>query len=80
MAYYKSNKRNPRKHNASETETPNPPKKAQAQNGKEAKSTQADEPYILATGLEDYGRWKTMFENHKRDPNEKPFRRGRIWA
>ena len=80
MAYYKSNKGNPRKRNASETETPNPPKKAQAQNVNEAESTQADEPYILATGLEDYGRWKTMFENHKRDPNEKPFRRGRIWA
>jgi cyanobactin cluster PatC/TenC/TruC protein len=36
--------------------------------------------HILATGLEDYGRWKTMFNDHKRDPNEKPFRRGRIWC
>ncbi len=35
---------------------------------------------ILATGLEDYGRWKTMYQDHKRDPNEKPFRRGRIWC
>lgn len=41
----------------------------------EAKST-----HILATGLEDYGRWKSMYQDHKRDPNEKPFRRGRIWC
>ncbi|MGK7874946.1 MAG: cyanobactin biosynthesis PatC/TenC/TruC family protein [Xenococcaceae cyanobacterium] len=36
--------------------------------------------YILATGLEDYGRWKEMFKDHKREKNEKPFRRGRIWS
>ncbi|MDJ0601471.1 MAG: cyanobactin biosynthesis PatC/TenC/TruC family protein [Crocosphaera sp.] len=34
----------------------------------------------LTTGLEDYGRWKAMFKDHKRDPKEKPFRRGRIWC
>ena len=38
------------------------------------------ETYIPATGLEDYGRWKAMFKDHKRDPKEKPFRRGRIWS
>jgi cyanobactin cluster PatC/TenC/TruC protein len=36
--------------------------------------------HILATGLEDYGRWKSIYDKHERDPNEKPFRRGRIWC
>lgn len=36
--------------------------------------------YVLATGLEDYGRWKAMFQKYQRDPREKPFRRGRIWC
>lgn len=35
--------------------------------------------HFLATGLEDYGRWKEMFKDHKAD-NDPPFRRGRIWA
>ena len=40
---------------------------------------EAEEKTILATGLEDYGRWKTMFKDHKRE-DDPPFRRGRIWA
>ncbi len=36
-------------------------------------------PAILATGLEDYGRWKAMFKDHKSEEG-KPFRRGRIWS
>jgi len=46
-------------------------------------SSQPEEPkqsYVFATGLEDYGRYKAMFKDHKREKNEKPFRRGRIWA
>lgn len=35
--------------------------------------------YFLATGLEDYGRWKEMFKDHKPE-NDPPFRRGRIWG
>ncbi|MDB9411871.1 cyanobactin biosynthesis PatC/TenC/TruC family protein [Microcystis aeruginosa] len=35
---------------------------------------------IPATGLEDYGRWKTMFKDRKANPNDPPFRRGRIWC
>ncbi|NEO37852.1 MAG: cyanobactin biosynthesis PatC/TenC/TruC family protein [Moorea sp. SIOASIH] len=34
---------------------------------------------LLATGLEDYARWKVMFKDQKPD-NDPPFRRGRIWA
>lgn len=37
-------------------------------------------PTVLATGLEDYGRWKAIYKDHQRDKNEPPFRRGRIWA
>ncbi|WP_019509120.1 cyanobactin biosynthesis PatC/TenC/TruC family protein [Pleurocapsa sp. PCC 7319] len=37
-------------------------------------------PTILATGLEDYGKWKAMYKDHQRQENEPPFRRGRIWA
>ena len=51
-----------------------------AQNLNEAESNPAEERAILTTGLEDYGRWKEMFKDHKRDKNEKPFRRGRIWS
>ena len=51
-----------------------------AQNLNEAESNPAEERTILTTGLEDYGRWKEMFKDHKRDPKEKPFRRGRIWS
>ena len=42
-------------------------------------SAQAEKKYILATGLEDYGRWKTMFKDQTGE-NDPPFRRGRIWA
>ena len=34
---------------------------------------------LLATGLEDYARWKVMFKDQKPN-NDTPFRRGRIWA
>ncbi|NEO73093.1 cyanobactin biosynthesis PatC/TenC/TruC family protein [Moorena sp. SIO3H5] len=34
---------------------------------------------LLATGLEDYARWKVMYKDQKPD-NDPPFRRGRIWA
>lgn len=37
-------------------------------------------PQILTTGLEDYGRWRSFYENYQRPKNEKPFRRGRIWC
>ncbi|NER31533.1 MAG: cyanobactin biosynthesis PatC/TenC/TruC family protein [Symploca sp. SIO1C4] len=33
----------------------------------------------LTTGLEDYGLWKAMFKDHKRESNL-PSRRGRIWS
>ncbi len=46
----------------------------------EPESTQGEKPNILKTGLEDYGRWKSMFKDHKRDKNEPPFRRGCIWC
>ncbi len=39
-----------------------------------------EKQYIPATGLEDYGRWKAAVKDYKRDPKEKPFRRGRIWS
>ncbi|NEP79882.1 MAG: cyanobactin biosynthesis PatC/TenC/TruC family protein [Okeania sp. SIO3C4] len=42
-------------------------------------SEQKQESMILATGLEDYARWKVMFKDQKRK-DDKPFRRGRIWA
>lgn len=35
---------------------------------------------MLTTGLEDYARWKSIYQKHKRNPKEKPFRRGRIWC
>ena len=35
---------------------------------------------VLTTGLEDYGRWRSIYKKHKRDPKEKPFRRGRIFC
>ncbi|WP_287245305.1 MULTISPECIES: cyanobactin biosynthesis PatC/TenC/TruC family protein [unclassified Okeania] len=40
---------------------------------------EAEDQTILATGLEDYARWKIMFKDHKRE-DDPPFRRGRIWA
>jgi len=43
-------------------------------------TTQPKAKYIPATGLEDYGRWKTMFKDRKANPNDPPFRRGRIWC
>lgn len=38
------------------------------------------QPQILTTGLEDYGRWRSIYNDHQRDPKEKPFRRGRIFC
>ena len=46
----------------------------------ETESNETEPSNLLSTGLEDYGRWKSMFKDHKRDKNEKPFRRGRIWC
>ncbi|WP_287726878.1 cyanobactin biosynthesis PatC/TenC/TruC family protein [Microcystis sp. M061S2] len=43
-------------------------------------TTQPKAKYIPATGLEDYGRWKLMFQDRKANPNDPPFRRGRIWS
>ena len=43
-------------------------------------TTEPKTKYIPATGLEDYGRWKTMFKDRKANPNDPPFRRGRIWC
>jgi len=54
--------------------------KTTVNNVSENPSSGPEKSNVLATGLEDYGRWKTMFQDHKRDPNEKPFRRGRIWC
>jgi len=45
----------------------------------EPESIQIEKPYIHATGLEDYSRWKTRFKDHTGE-NDPPFRRGRIWA
>lgn len=42
--------------------------------------TTEKKPQVLTTGLEDYGRWRSLYQNHQRDKNEKPFRRGRIWC
>lgn len=49
-------------------------------NIEQQKTTQPKVKYIPATGLEDYGRWKLMFQDRKSDPNDPPFRRGRIWC
>lgn len=54
--------------------TPEKPKTEQPE------TTQPKARYIPATGLEDYGRWKTMFQDRKANPNDPPFRRGRIWC
>ena len=63
------------------TETKRTPEtETTGQNVNKAESTQAEQKYIPATGLEDYGRWKSMLKDYKRDKNEKPFRRGRIWC
>ena len=53
---------------------------SQVNSNVESESTQSEKSNILTTGLEDYGRWKSMFKDYKRDKNEKPFRRGRIWS
>ncbi|NET44266.1 cyanobactin biosynthesis PatC/TenC/TruC family protein [Okeania sp. SIO2B3] len=42
-------------------------------------SEQEQKSMMLATGLEDYARWKIMFKDHKREDSPS-FRRGRIWA
>ncbi len=62
-----------RRSNQTKPETPEQPVN-------KTQSTDSETTYIPATGLEDYGRWKAMFKDHKRDPKEKPFRRGRIWS
>lgn len=65
------------------TEAQKPRKKGKETPAQDVNPSEASKPkstHILATGLEDYGRWKTMFNDHKRDANEKPFRRGRIWC
>lgn len=49
-------------------------------NIEQQETTQPKVKYIPATGLEDYGRWKLMFQDRKRNPNDPPFRRGRIWC
>jgi cyanobactin cluster PatC/TenC/TruC protein len=54
--------------------TPEKPKTEQPE------TTEPKTKYIPATGLEDYGRWKTMFKDRKANPNDPPFRRGRIWS
>ena len=51
-----------------------------AQDTSGSESSETERSYTQATGLEDYARWKTMFKDYKRDKNEKPFRRGRIWS
>lgn len=58
------------KNNISKTETT--VKTSQSENPKKS--------VLLATGLEDYGKWLAMYQNHQRNENEKPFRRGRIWC
>lgn len=61
----------------------NPEKQIPSDNSEATNITQIKtrkKPKILATGLEDYGKWKAMFKDHKRNENEPPFRRGRIWS
>lgn len=56
------------------------------QTSTEETATQTSEPMDeeqtepLTTGLEDYGRWRSFYQNYQRPKNEKPFRRGRIWC
>ena len=57
-----------------ETET-----KTTAKNVSEPESSEPEQQYVLATGLEDYGRWKAMFKDKKRE-DDPAFRRGRIWC
>ena len=54
-------------------------KAAKATTSSTASQPEEKQSILLATGLEDYGRWKAMFRNHK-PKDKKPFRRGRIWA
>ena len=49
-------------------------------NIQQQETTKPKVKYVSATGLEDYGRWKLMFQDRKRNPNDPPFRRGRIWC
>lgn len=60
-----------------EEETQSQPTQSEADT---PKVKERKKPKILATGLEDYGKWRAMFKDHKRDENEPPFRRGRIWS
>ncbi|MCA2710250.1 MAG: cyanobactin biosynthesis PatC/TenC/TruC family protein [Microcystis sp. M015S2] len=73
MANSKSSKQSETNPNVEQPET----KKSNIQ---PQETTQPKAKYIPATGLEDYGRWKTMFQDRKANPNDPPFRRGRIWS
>ena len=50
-----------------------------SQPSKNTEPETAEEP-ILATGLEDYGHWKSVFKDQKREGKPPYPRRGRIWA
>ena len=43
------------------------------------KVVERKKPQVLATGLEDYAKWKAMYKDHQRK-DDRPFRRGRIWS
>ena len=59
--------------------SPESPKKAKAAERESRSAEQEKESLILATGLEDYGRWTEEVKNMSPE-NDKPYRRGRIWA
>jgi cyanobactin cluster PatC/TenC/TruC protein len=73
MANSKSSKQSETNPNVEQPET----KKSNIQ---PQETTQPKAKYIPATGLEDYGRWKLMFQDRKANPNDPPFRRGQIWC
>lgn len=67
---------------STESKTP-PPSVEQPQTATTQSDSAPAQPkikYIPATGLEDYGRWKSMFQDRKPNPDDPPFRRGRIWC
>ena len=56
------------------------PESSQKESERVTRSAEEEkETVILATGLEDYGRWKKMFKDRSPE-NDPPYRRGRIWA
>lgn len=69
-----------------EKQSSNQPKEKKSAKKKQFSQPKIEKPeklkksVLLATGLEDYGKWQTMFQDHQPDPNEPPFRRGRIWS